>query len=217
MIDPFRLCVALAPLGFYLLALGLVNLSRRPRLTTGPRDMAALAAAVTGLIVIGPMELFLPEAAAIRFGAYVWLLMLAFYALSVSLSVLLSRPRLVIYNMTLDEIRPILAELMPTLDAHCRWAGDSVALPAQGVQFHLDSFPPMRNVSLVSSGDRQNFDGWRRLEQALRPALKTTRVQFNPRAVSMLGLGLMLLSLCLFHSLGDPQALAQGMRDMLRL
>jgi hypothetical protein len=217
MIDPFRLCVALAPVGAYMLILGAINFGRRPFLTTGPRDLAALAAAVTGLIVVGPMELFMPEAAVIRFGAYVWLLMLAFYGLSVSLAVLLSRPRLVIYNMTIEELRPILAEVAPSLDSEARWAGDSLALPGLGVQLHLDSFPAMRNVSLVANGDRQSFDGWRLLEQQLAPALRQTRVQFNPRAVSMVGLGLLLAGVCIAQSLGDPQALAQGMRDMLRL
>lgn len=214
--DPFRLCIALLPLALYCLLLGSINLRRRPTLTTGPRDLAILAAALTGLVVVGPMELFLPEAAASRFGSYVWLLMLTFYGLAVSFAVLLSRPKLVIYNITVDELRPILAELVPTLDSEARWAGDSLALPQLGVQLHLDSFTGMRNVSLVATSQRQDFDGWRRLEKALADRLREARVQFNPRGASLVTCGVLLIVTCLVQTLSDPQALAQGMHNMLR-
>ncbi len=217
MIDPFRLTVAVAPLAAYCLMLGIVNLMRRPVMTTGARDLAALAVAVTGLVAVGPLELFMPEAAVARFGGYVWLLLLSFYGLTASLAILISRPRLVIYNITPEQLRPVLAELVPHLDPQARWAGDSLAMPQLGVQLHLDSFQPMRNVSLVANGERQNFEGWRRLEKALTEPLRQTPVPFQPRGLTLVALGLLMLASCVIESLTDPQALAQGMRSLLRM
>jgi hypothetical protein len=217
MIDPFRLCIALVPLAAYCLALGAAHWSKRPLVIHGARDAAALAAALTGLIVVGPLELFLPATAAMRFGGYVWLLLVAFYALLCSLAILLARPRLVIYNIAPDQLRPILAELVPDLDPQARWAGDSLAMPTLGVQLHLDALPATRTISLVASGEKQNLDGWRKLEKSLAAALREKTVPARPRGLGFLLAALLLIALCLIASARDPQALAQGMRDMLRL
>ena len=90
-IDALHVSIALGPLAVYLLLVGIINLSRRPFLTTGARDVAAIGVAISGFIAAGPMELFLPEAAADRFGPYVWLLLLAFYGLCLTLLVLMMR------------------------------------------------------------------------------------------------------------------------------
>ena len=66
--DPLHLSIALSPLAVYFVLLGIINLSARPQLTTGARDTAALAVGLSGLVVVGPMELFLPERAAAQFG-----------------------------------------------------------------------------------------------------------------------------------------------------
>ena len=124
--DPFRLCLAVGPVAVYFLLLGAINLSRRPLLVSGVRDAASLALAVSGLIIIGPMALFFPYAAEARFGPHIWLMLLALYALIVVLWLLLLRPRLVIYNISADKLRPILAEVVNRLDAEARWAGDGL-------------------------------------------------------------------------------------------
>jgi len=94
--DPVRWGVAVGPASMYLLLLGAVNLSRRPLLVSGGRDAAALGLAVSGLAVVGPIELFFPFEAWSKFGSIVWVLLLALYAMCVVLWILLSRPRLVI-------------------------------------------------------------------------------------------------------------------------
>jgi hypothetical protein len=215
--DPVRLCVALGPAAVYLLLLGAINLSRRPFLASGARDAAALGLAVSGLFVVGPLELFVPDAAAARFGPFVWLLLLAFYALCLVLVLLLLRPRLVIYNVSADQLRAILADLVEQLDSEARWAGDSLALPGLGVQLHLDNLPAMRNVSLVSTGPNQNYLGWRRLELALWAALGRVEVPRNPRGASLLSAGVLILSALIFAIARDPQAVAQQLLDLLRL
>ena len=122
-----------------------------------PRDVAALGMAIAGFIVAGPMELFLPEAATDRFGGTVWLLLLAFYGLCLTLIVLLMRPRLVIYNANPEQLRSILAEVVAQLDDEARWAGDSLVLPKLGVQLHVELFGAMRNVQLVVGRPQTEF------------------------------------------------------------
>ena len=114
-------------------------------------------------MIVGPIELFAPLGAA-QAGPYVWLLLLALYAMCVVLALLLLRPRLVIYNISVDKLRPVLATLVEQLDTDARWAGDSLVLPGLGVQLYVDSFALFRSASLISAGGNQSHAGWRRLE-----------------------------------------------------
>jgi hypothetical protein len=215
--DPFRLCFALGPAAVYLLLLGAINLSRRPFLVSGTRDAAALGLAVSGFLIVGPIELFFPDALAARFGPYVWLFFLAFYALCLATVLLLMRPRLVVYNISADQLRAILAELVDQCDPGARWAGDSLALPSLGVQLHLENLPVMRNVSLVAVGPNQNPQGWRRLEIALGAALARVEVARNRRGLSLIGLGIFIAAALVWVIAHDPQAVAQALLDMLGL
>jgi len=198
----------------YLLLFGAINLARHPFVVSGTRDFAVLAVAAAGLVIVGPMDLFFPMVASIRFGPNVWLLMIALYALLVVFLVLLLRPRLVIYNLAPDELRPILADLAVRLDADARWAGDSLAMPNLGVQLHVDSVGKMRNVALVSSGPAQDHQGWRRLELALRAALAEVEVPRNFRAVSLISAAVIILLFLVLAVSSDPQSVAQALVDM---
>jgi hypothetical protein len=215
--DPFRFCLAIGPVTMYLLLLGAVNLSRRPLLVSGVRDAAALALALAGLVIIGPMELLFPFEATVRYGPYVWLWLLALYALCVVLWLLVLRPRLVIYNISADKLRPVLAELAGQLDAAARWAGDSLALPALGVQLYVDSFAALGSVSLCSAGGNQSHAGWRRLETALGSALGREEVTRSPRGLSLVGAGLLCIAAIIWAISRDPQAVAQSVSDVVHV
>ena len=109
-VDPFRLAIALVPVAAYVLLLGLdqcaaaaVSHLRRQRPDGAGRrafrlDVRRAAGAVS------------PEAATREFGNYIWLFLLVFYWLWLLLVVLLSRPRLVVYNISMEELHPVLAE-----------------------------------------------------------------------------------------------------------
>src|SRR5688572_14542424 len=99
-LDPLHATIALAPAAVYLLLIGMLNLSSRPFVTTGLRDSAALGVALMGFVIVGPMELFLPERLLARLPMpwLVWPILIAFYLLCLTLLVLLQRPRLVVYN-----------------------------------------------------------------------------------------------------------------------
>jgi hypothetical protein len=213
-VDPFRLAIALVPVAAYVLLLGLLNLRRRPFLTSGGCDLAALGVALSGLMFVGPLELFRPEAATRSFGNYIWLFLILFYLLWLVLLVLLSRPRLVIYNISAEELHPVLAETAGRLDSAARWAGNNLSLPTLGVYLHLDSLDMMRNVSLVASGGRQNLDGWRRLSRELGRSLASMRVKSNPRAVGLLIVSLALFSVCVAHLLMHSTELVQAMNEV---
>ena len=218
--DPFRLSLALGPVAIYLMVIGAINMFRRPFLVTGGRDAAALGLAVSGLVIVGPAELFFPVNASLRFEPFpwvVWILLVALYALCVVLVVLLMRPRLVIYNVSRDELRPILADLVAELDPEARWAGDSLALPNVGIQLYVDGLAAMRNVSLSAVGADQSHQGWRRLEQALAAALSRLEVSRNPHALSLFSAGALLALSVVLAMAYDPQAAAQSLLDMLRL
>ena len=212
--DPFRLCLALGPVAIYLLLLGAINLRRRPFLISGVRDAALLALAVSGLVIVGPIEMFFPYEAALKYGPPVWFLLLALYVLCVVLVLLLLRPRLVIYNISANRLRPILAELVARLDPEARWAGDSLALPGLGVQLYVESFAVFDSVSLVSAGGSQSGQGWRRLEAALGGALAPVEVGRNLGGLSLIIAGLLIIAFIALVAAQNPQAVVQTLVDI---
>jgi hypothetical protein len=212
--DPLRLAIALVPLAAYCLLLGILNARRRPFITSGGADLAALGAALTGLVLVGPIELFRPEAASTEFGSYVWLFLLVLYWLCLWLIVLLGRPRLVVYNISGEELRPILSEAARAIDPQARWAGDSLSLPTLGVQLHVETFDVMRHVSLVASGAKQDLAGWRQLAGQLFQRLQALRVAPNPRALGIVLLALALLSGSMAHLVVHPQRVAQAVQEI---
>lgn len=215
--DSFRLCLALGPLSVYLLLLGVINLSRRPLLVTGGRDLAALGVGVSGLILIGPVELLLPEDAINAYQKYVWLLLIAMYALCISLAALVARPRLTIYNISVEQLRPMLAAAISALDADARWAGSSLVLPGLHVELHLEPNPLLRNVSLVSSGEEQSYAGWRQLEMAISERLRPAGSPANPWGMALAAIAVLMFGVMAWQMVEHPQAIAESFRDMLRL
>ena len=214
--DPLHQCIAFGPLVVYLLILGTINLGRRPLITTGARDAAALGIAISGFIAAGPMELFLPEMTAARLGGWVWALLLTFYLLCLLLVVLLMRPRLVIYNATIEQVRPVLADVVARLDDQARWAGESLVMPNLGVQLHIDALAFMKSVQLVSTGPNQNLAGWRRLEDELAREIKQVKGHPNPYGISLITFALVLGTIVMYGMLRDPLSVQQALTEMLR-
>ncbi len=217
-IDPLRLALALGPVVTYLFVIGWLNLGRRPHLATGTRDTTALCIALSGMAVVGPIELFFPMDAAANFGAYItWLLCIALYALLSSFVVFSERPRLVVYNATAGLVRDVLAGLLPQLDEGAQWAGHTLALPALDIELHLGSSPGTRCVTLTAANERQSLAGWRRLEAALRAALADVEVDRNPLGLSMAVISALVGVAVLLMLAGNPEAVARALREMMLL
>ena len=215
-IDPLHLAIALGPLAAYFLLLGLVNLSRRALVTTATRDVFALGIAVSGLVIAGPMELFLPEAAAWQFGSFVWVLLLSFYFLCLTLISLLLRPRIIVYNQTRDETRQAVESVARELDSDGRWDGDSLLCPNLRVHLHIETFGAVKNVQLVSSGAEQSFNGWKKLELSLRDHLAESSGTPNLYGMVLMAFGIMMAGMVGVYLVNDPQTVAQSLKEMLR-
>jgi hypothetical protein len=217
--EPFHQCLAFGPVAIYLLLLGVIGLSRRPVVVTGGRDAAALALAVSGMVFVGPMALLFPASLAARIGSwgtrYVWLMLIVVFTLGLILMLLNLRPRLVIYNISAEQLRPILCELVQRMDADARWAGDSLFLPGLGVQLHLDSVGWMRNVSLVSSGPKQDYQGWSRLQAELTAELRKVETPWSLGGLVLLSLGNVLVLWLGWAIIRDPQAIARTVFELL--
>ena len=190
-LDRLPLWAAFIPLGLYLLAVGGAHLSRRPVAIGGGWDWVLLGAAVAGLMVVGPLALLQP---AMGNAPWTVILLLTLFVLLVALGALVSRPRLVIYNITLDQLRPLLADVVGSLDASARWAGSTAALPARQLEVRVDGHGPWRTVSLIAGGDRPGAEHWSELCRRLRHELRGLRVRSSPWAAFFLPLGGLLLA-----------------------
>jgi len=191
-------------------------LSAKPFVTTGARDAAALGIGVSGLVIAGPMELFFPEGAASQFGGFVWLMLIIFYGLCVSLIVLLMRARIVVYNLSCDQLLPSLKSVAHRLDREARWAGDSLLMPNLKVHLHVESIDWVRNIQLCAGGNQQSYEGWLTLEVELRKELNSLSVGPNLAGIGFLVLsGLLSLGAAIWM-VSDQQAVAQAFIEMLR-
>jgi hypothetical protein len=215
--DPLRFCLAFVPLAAYFVALAGVHLRRRPVMVSGFRDSAALALALSGLAIVGPVELFFPREAGVVFAQYVWLLLGALYGLGVLLVLLAERPRLVIYDLTLDELRPLLARACERVDPTTRWAGQSLSLPGAGMELRVDP-SWLRTISIRTLGATPPPEAWRRLHAALCVELREVRGRRNlPAALVFGGLGMLLAAATLTLAARHPREIAQAMVELLRM
>lgn len=166
---------AAVPLGCYLTALGIVHLRRRPLAVSGAIDAVCLAVGLSGCLAAGLSGLVVAGPA-----RWSWAGMGALAVLVLALAILLSRPRLVVYNATVEQLRPAVAEVVLALDPSARWAGETVAMPARGLQVHIDGGSPMRNVTLVALGQRPSPEGWGEFTRRLRGSVGLLRVSASP-------------------------------------
>jgi len=212
--DPLALGLGFGPIAMYLVAIGLLNLRRYPLIVPGWQDTAYLLLAFTGLFIVGPVNLFFPLPAYIRFGPWVWLLLLALLGLMIISINLWMRPRIVVYNVPYSELKPVLSEVALALDPNARWAGECLVLPTIGVQLFLDYAPLLRNARLVAVGRKQDLQSWNRLETALRKALEKTEVGRNWIGLAFLLPGMLLATIAALGMLTSPEQVADSLERL---
>jgi hypothetical protein len=149
-----------------------------------------LATAVSGLVMAGPLALVQPA-----LGATPWatVMLLLLFTLAVAVGILATRPRLVIYNITVEQLRPILAEVSSGLDGSARWAGESVALPTRGLQVLMDGHGLSKGVSVVVVGSRTSAESWTEFARRLRHAVGSLRVRRNLWGGTLAAVGIMIV------------------------
>lgn len=202
--DSQSIFLSFTPLAVYLLLLGLLNASRHPFLINGARDTAAFCLAISGMIIVGPMEIFFPVNAAIQFGSFVWFFLILLYALTILLIILCQRPRLIIYNIDKQRLRILLAETALRLDDQSRWAGDSLYMPSLEVSLRIEEFAPLNNITLASNGSSVNRSGWKLLEKEIKRELEPVTVPRNPWAGGFILAAAILISITIYTAVYSP-------------
>jgi len=217
MIDPFVLLAATLPLIGYCLLLAVVRVSGRTLVTTGGRDLAAVLVAVAGFVMVGPAELFFPHGTATLLGAWVWFPLALLYLLVGTLAVLTSRPRLVVYGRTSEELYPAVLRAAKSIDGDA--TGDveqwQVHLPAKKIDLRLDG-PPGHDCLTVESFQASLPPAfWDQLLSALRTESRATLPPPRRRGWWMLAGTVIVLGLIAQYAVAHPAALAAGFRQWL--
>ncbi|MGC6444114.1 MAG: hypothetical protein ACON4H_15780 [Rubripirellula sp.] len=214
--ETFSFFLASTPLLIHMLLVSAIRLSGRYYVTTRGREIISLAFAVSGMIAIGPVELFFPMAAAAVFGPLVWAVLVLFYSLCTALLVLGAKPRLVVYG---GEPRDLLEPLL--------MAARSVDSDATAVESQLQIFLPQHGVHLKVSGQRSSdysnvvafednlsIEFWSVLRAALREQLRG-RVVSRRRGV-LLGLATIIFAgFLIFQIFQSGDQLTDGIQDWI--
>ena len=198
-LERLPLWAALLPLAVYCCVLGGLQLRRRPLIVSGTWDGTLLALGLSGLVAIGPLAAVQP-----LLGDSPWseVVLMLLYALVVAVCILFARPRLLIYNATIEQVRPLVAETVAAIDPTARWAGESVALPSLGLQAHVEANGSLRAVSLVVLRNEATADGWSDLGRRVRRAVRRLPVRPSPVGGGLLAVGGLLLLTAVILALG---------------
>ncbi len=206
---------AVVPLAIYFLWIGCLQLRTGATVLSGFADTLCLGLGLSGLILVGPCELFLPEAAANRFGWFARVLVVVLYALTLVLVALVRRPRIVIYNVTRRQWQPALAEVLSSADAEAIQFGRSASLPTLGVDFSIDVHDDNRTVQVSAISREIDIRHWRRIRLSLRESLHAIPGSANPRAAGLVFAGIAALAVVTYIGVTDWPTLARGLQQWL--
>jgi len=217
MIEPFAVLLALLPLISYLIVLSLIRLTGHVLVTTGGRDIAALAVAISGLVMVGPIELFFPHTAVPVFGAKVWIALGIFYALCTTLVALTSRPKLVVYGRTPADVYPALLAAAQSMDSAATGNSESlqVQLPTLKARLRADGQRFVDYAEIVAFESNLPTACWSRLLGHLRSQLVAKPAEVPRRGFAMLLTAVVLSAILLWQSFGNQELLVQGFREWL--
>jgi hypothetical protein len=216
-IAPFSLMIALLPLAAYLTLFGIIRLLGRPMATTGGRDTFAVAIAIAGFIAVGPAELFFPMAAATLFGAAIWPVLAFLYLLLVTLVILSSRPRLVVYGCGPRALLQPLLSAARSIDAeaHCDEDAGQIELPQAGVHLRVDGHRGTDTSEVFAYETNLSPSFWHQLLQSVRAELAKQEVTSPRRGGTSFAIGLAMLLFLSLQLFVARDAVVQGFHDWL--
>lgn len=202
--------IAAIPVAVYFMLVGGLRLRTRPLVTTGWRDTLTLGIAASGLIAIGPMQLFFPAQAAARWHAWVWLALFALYAMGLLMLMLSSKPRLVAYGMDGEQFSSALLSAAREIDDQANWHGEVLTLPQATMQLAIEPSGTLRVHQVVHVGFLRNVQDWIRLERAFVKAGAQVVCPRSSAGWPFVIAGGVLLVLAILPLINDPNlALAQ--------
>lgn len=207
--------LALVPVAIYLIVLGAMNLARRPVMMTGMQDRILLGLATIGLIVVGPVELFLPLPIYVAYGPAIWLIAIVLLSLVIGLVIMTAPPKLVIFNLSVHELRSVVSETAVELDPESRWAGDCLHMPNLRVQLLMHLSPSWRNATLAAVGSSQDLQGWQRFARELAKRLAVIEVKPNLRGALLLLSGVAIFVVCTYSAFREPTILSRLMSQIV--
>lgn len=217
--DPFATLVALLPLATYLLLLGAIRLIGRPLVTTGTRDGAALALAISGLVVVGPMQLFFPAAAASSLGWWVWMLLALLYFFGVTLLLFSFPQRIIIYG-----VRP--ADVLPPLEAAARMVDPTttsdpermqVALEERRVRLRIEPLGRTDAIAIEAFEKHLHSQFWDHLLRELRARTGAMRRPPSLGGAGMLATGAVLMGIVIYQIVAHPTEILARFGEWLNL
>jgi hypothetical protein len=216
-IEPFVLLIALLPLAAYLTLFGLIRLSGRAMVTTGGRDTFAIAIAISGLVAVGPAELFFPEAAAAAFGIAIWPVLVFLYFLLVTLVILSSRPRLVIYGRGVSALASPLLRAAQSIDpqAECDESAGQISLPGAGIHLRIDGFRGADTAEVFAYEGSIVPSFWHRLRAALQEELSKEEAVAQRRGGMTFVVGAAMLVLISVQLFVAHDQVVQGFQEWL--
>jgi hypothetical protein len=166
MLDCLRIALALLPLGIYFVLVAWLLARREPTLLNSTQDTLLLGMGCVGLAVIGPMELFFPNAAYSVLGEWTWCFLLGLYFFIVLFVSLNRKPNWTLYGMDLDSSRALLNQAMDAEGIEYEWMDRVLRVPSLGMLAMLEPANATGNVTYLSaSGWKQDILGWHRLEK----------------------------------------------------
>ena len=211
----FHFAVAAIPVAIYLVLIGSLRLRTRPLVTTGWRDALTVGIAASGLVAIGPMQLFFPVTAGQTFRGWVWLALFTLYLLALILVLLSCKPRLIAYGLSEKQFREVLLTAAKEVDDSANWEGEVLSLPQVGIQVASDPTGAHQVEQVVHIGMLHNFQDWVRLERSFASASRKVtcpRVWIGWLFV-IVGLGL--LAFAVTPLVSNPDSALAHLQDFL--
>ncbi|QDV21893.1 hypothetical protein [Aureliella helgolandensis] len=196
--------IASIPIAVYLMMIGGLRMRSRPMVTTGWRDTLTLGIAVCGLVIIGPMQLFFPAQAAMRWHGWVWFMMLGLYILGLVMFLLSCRPRLISYGMNHQQFRDTLESAAKQVDSDATWLGEVLTLPNSNIQLASEPAGSGRVHQVVHVGLLDNLQDWLKLERAFVSAGTAVVCPRSAAGFPFVLAGMLLLLSAVFPLLSDP-------------
>lgn len=170
--DYLRCAIALGPLGLYWVMIGYLYQRPSPMLLNAAQDTLLFGLGGVGLVLIGPMELFFPNAAYSVLGSWTWFFLLCLYGFVVLLVSLNRRPQWTLYGASAAAARGILARTLEDENIEHAWHDFILVVPELGIQAIVEPANPTdRAAHLSRCGRVQDILGWHRLEKLITKRL----------------------------------------------
>jgi hypothetical protein len=208
------ICTNLLPIGTYLCVLGLFHATGRPFITTGARDYLALALALSGLVITGPIDYILHGRMLPDFLVHSHLFGVVIYVLVIGSLVPRSYEKLVIYNCPLETLMPAIRGILDRAGHRFQEVRGGWILSDRGVSLECDPFPALRNVTLYFHGMRDR-ELYGQIHRQLVDELTVKRTGWSLVGMFMAAAGGLVLAFSVWIVASDPQNIVAAIREVL--